>query len=128
MAGKTIELGFAKFSLSDDGIIRLVYAQGVEITLREVEKGAEAIKELCQGVKRPMFVDGRGIKHMNREARLHSLQKDSATPLISAIASVNKPLLTMLGALFVNLIKPPYPLKLFSTESEAIEWLKNFLE
>jgi len=128
MTHKTIKLGFARFSLGDDGIIRVVYSQGVEITLREVEKGAEAIKELCQGVKKTMFVDDRGIKHMNRQARLHSLQKDSATPLISAIASVNKPILTMLGALFVNLIKPPYPLKLLSTESEALEWLKNFLE
>lgn len=128
MTDKTIDHGFAKFSLGDDGIIRVVYSDDIDITLNEVEKGGDALKQLCQGKKRPVFVDARSVRSMSRDARLHSLCEDSGTPVVSAVATLNKPVLRILGGLFVKIIAPPYPLKFFSTEAEAVDWLKGYIK
>ena len=125
MTEKIYELGFARVWMDEDGIVRLVYSPGTHVTLKEAQEGGAAIIELCQGVKRPVFIDSRGLKNVDREARLYSVSEEAATPWIIAMATLTSPITKVLGELFVKLNKPPYQIRFFTSEDAAFVWLRT---
>ena len=124
---KVFELGFARIWLDESQIVRLVYFPGTMVTLKEAKEGGAAIIELCDGKKRPIYVDSRGVKNIDREARLFSVSEEAATPWIKAMAVLTSPVTQVLGELFNRINKPPYPIRLFTSEDEALLYLRNFL-
>lgn len=126
MTSKTYELGFAKIWLDEDGIVRLVYAPGAVVTLKEAKEGGAAIIDLCQRAKKPVFIDARRLRNVDREARQFSVGEEAATPWIKAMAVLASPITKVLGELFNRINKPPYPIRLFTSEDEALRWLRNY--
>ena len=127
MIGKVIELSCGKMWLDDDGIMRLIYSQGVNVTLKEAKEVGAILQEFSQGKKKPLLVDARLLKNINREARIY-WESQEITQTINATATLSSPIVRVLGSLYTSLNKPPFEIKYFSSEAEALEWLKSFLE
>ena len=128
MTVEPIDLGFVKVWRDEEGVLRLVYAPGASLTVREIQATAFAMRELSEGKKRPVFVDARGLRSIDREARAYALSEESATEWIIALATLNTPINKLLADLYTKLNRPPYPLKYFVSEAQALEWLRSFLE
>jgi hypothetical protein len=127
MAGKEIQLSCGRIWLDDNDIMRLVYDPGIEITLRESKEVGAALQELSQGRKKPLLVDARTLKNISREARVY-WESEEITQTISATATLSSPIVKVLGSLYTSLNKPPFEIKYFSTETEALKWLKTLRE
>jgi hypothetical protein len=127
LAEKTFDLEFVKIWRDPGGVICLRYTQGAVVTVNEVKQTAAAMNELSEGIKRPVFVDARGLVNVNREARIYSLSDESSTRWILALGTLITPVVQVLGNLFTAINKPPYPVKYFTAEDEAMKWLKGFL-
>ena len=41
---------------------------------------------------------------------------------------VDSPVSRLIGSFFLGLNKPPFPTKLFTSEADAVEWLKGYLQ
>ena len=123
-----IETRTAKVWLGDDGIIRLVSlgvsSEGVTIA----RENWEAINQVSQGKIRPVFADIRNVKTVGAEERRFYARVETKD-LFSAVAMlVDSPLSRVIGSFFLGLNRLPIPIRLFTSEEHALEWLRGFLE
>ena len=112
----------------EDEVGRVVFLPDVEVTVDGAKKHFEACEKLAKGKRHPVLVDLRNIKSVDHQARKY-LAGDVATKLTKASAVlVGSPVSRVIGNFFIGLNKPPYPIKLFTSEPEAMEWLRRFPE
>jgi hypothetical protein len=107
------------------GMLRFVYAPGAECSLADAIENVDAQVKLAGGKVRPILCDITRCKSVSKEARNHYGQCKS----FSALALVGgSPIGNIIGNIFLAVYgKRETPTKLFTSESEAINWLKGFL-
>jgi hypothetical protein len=113
--------------LEDDGIVRVKVKPNIHITLQDAQVAMRAISEVCGGKTRPALVDMRGLVGMDREARLFFAGEETAKVEAAAALIIESPLSKAIGNFFMGLNKPIFPTRLFTSETEALAWLKGFL-
>jgi hypothetical protein len=127
MEDKRIRTQTATNWLGADGIMRAVMHPAAEDTLQTAQENIAACAKICQGKKRPMLVDFRQIKAQTREARAYYAGEESAKIFSAVSLLVASPVSRVIGNFFTGLNRPIYPLRLFTSEDEALAWLKGFL-
>lgn len=128
MPKEVIETQTARIWLDEDGIIRVsligVKSEGLAIA----RENWEALSQTSQGKIRPMFADIRSVKTVGVEERRFYARIETKD-LINAVALlVNSPISRVVGSFFLGLNRLPVPIKIFTSEGQALEWLKGFLE
>jgi hypothetical protein len=111
----------------EGGIIIVRYKEEAEIELDDVIEHSKILKEITNGVKMPILVDGRKAHAVSPEAR-----EFAASPQESALRSAQALLVNSLAAklvanFYINFNKPLHPVKVFKTEKAAIKWLQEYL-
>ncbi len=122
---EVIETKNVRIWLGDDGIVRIVQKPGTEETLDTAKENIAASMKVSKEKKRPLLVDIVALKTMSHEAReFYGKVED-----VNAVALlVGSPVSRVLGTVFLGISKSKVPLKLFTSEEDAIEWLKGFLK
>lgn len=111
--------------LRPDGIVHLVWAPRVAITLEDALAAIEAMAQLTGGRRGPLLVDTRDVGPMDRRARTEFAGRGD---LVSAVALiVETPLSRMMGSFFLSVAKPMAPTRLFDDEATALAWLREFV-
>ena len=128
MSNEVIETRTARIWLGEDGIIRVsligVKSEGVAIA----RENWEALSQTSQGKIRPVFADIRNVKSVGAEERRFYARIETKD-LINAVAFlVDSPLSRVIGSFFLGFNRLPIPIKIFTSEEQALEWLKGFLE
>lgn len=113
--------------MGDDGIARTVVKQQADISLEDAQENTKAIEMLYEGEKFPLLIDTRQVKYISKEARDHFSIGDRATVLNSFALLVGSPLSRIIGNFFMGLNKPSVPMRLFTSEKEALKWLKQYV-
>ena len=114
-----------KIWLGDDGVVRLVAHPGADETTDTAKAAIEVVNKLTAGVKRPMLVDIRGGKSIERKARRLWASHDAG--LSAAAILVGSGISRAIGNFMSSVLRPCYPMRLFTSEHEALAWLKTFL-
>ncbi len=114
--------------LDDDGILKVCQYDHVDASLEDLVEINNYSLALCGGKKVPVLNDIRGIKSVEREARQFPSHPDVVRLSKACALLVSSPVSRVIGNFFLGFNKPPYPVKLFSSEEKALEWLKNFLK
>jgi hypothetical protein len=110
------------------GFIHSTILPGAEQTLDDARENVQASMQLGGGKRRPLLVDIRQIKSQTREAREYYGGEESGACFSAAAVLVGSPVSRLLGNFFLGFNKSVHaPLKLFTSEEEAIEWLQTFL-
>jgi hypothetical protein len=122
-----IELRTQWIRLGADGIIYIRTKPGLELEGKDAEDGIRAVGTLCNGTPRPALVDLSNLKSMTREARLHFAGPETAKVESAAALLIRSPLTKAIGNFFMGLNKPIIPTRLFTSETDAIAWLRGFL-
>ena len=113
--------------LGTDGIVYVRMKPQVEIDRAAAEEAVRAISVVCNGQVRPALVDLSNLKSMTRNARLYFAGPDTAAVQSAAALVVKSPLTKAIGNFFMGLNKPLIPTRLFTSETEAVDWLRTFL-
>jgi hypothetical protein len=125
---EVIETRTARLWVGSDGILRSVIKQGAEEDVEDAQANMEAGLRLAAGREMPMLVDMTGMRSITRPARRHYADPGSEIAYASAMALVgSSPVARAIGNFAIGLSQPRRPLKMFSTEAEALEWLQGFL-
>ena len=126
---KTEVTRIAKIWQGEEGIVRGVGSlNSIEATITDAMEICSAIFKVSEGKKRPLLVDIKNVKSATRETREY-FAGDEAARIIEAMALlIGSPVGRMIGNFFLRINKPIYPTKLFTSENEAIEWLKGLKE
>jgi len=123
----SIEVRTQTISLSDEGIVHARLKPHIEVNLPDAQEAVRAIGTLCAGRRRPVFVDMSAIKFMSREARTYFAGPETAEVESAAALLIRSPLTKAIGNFFMGLNKPLFPTRLFTSEAEALAWLRGFV-
>ena len=128
MTNRTITTRTAIQWLDDDGIGRRVNLPDSNETLSDAIENIAACTELSGGRSTLALIDGRNMKSITKEAREYYTGEETVKITKACALLVSSPLTRTIGNFFFKINKPKYPMKLFSSEIEAIAWLKGFEE
>lgn len=114
--------------LGDDGVMRGVILPGAHVTLADALEVVSAGARVRGGVKRPLLVDLRRIQTVDLEARVYFASAEGGAGSVAVALLIGSPISRMIGNFFLGVNRPLLPVRLFTDETEALEWLKGFLE
>ncbi|MCK0156354.1 hypothetical protein MWU65_04130 [Cellulophaga sp. F20128] len=108
-----------------DGILHIIYHQGVSIDLDAAIQIVKDRLQLQEGQSIPVLCDIRGIKEISKSARAYLAIEGSI--FIKALAVlVEPPVSKMLLAFYIRTSNPPIPNKSFETIDRALDYLNDF--
>ena len=117
----------AKVWLDENGILRVTSLPGATQTLAQAHENMSVEVQLSGGKRRPLLVDLRGMKSFDRDARAYYAGQEAAKYQSAIALLIGSPLSRVIGNFFIGFNKPAMPTRLFTSELEALEWLKEFL-
>ncbi len=122
-----VETPIGRLWLDSAGILWHRLRPGVHITKAHADETLAAVRRVTGGSKVPAVIDMRGVAFADREAR-NSFAGSSETSLEVATALiVDSSFSRNLGNLFLKFSTPQRPVKMFTTEESAVEWVRGFL-
>ena len=124
---EVIEVETGPIWLGEDGIVHTSAKPGSEQTLADAREAIAAIAKIGRGKALPVLVDFKNIKSQDRGARTYYAGKETAQAVTACAILISSPLSRVIGNFYMGLNLPVTPTKLFTSESEAIEWLKKYL-
>lgn len=108
-----------------DGIVHCVVLPTPTHTLSDAHENSRAVDELAAGRKLPMLLDTRDSRGLDRDARLFYVRPEAAERVIALAMLIDSQVGRMFGSFYTNVHKPPFPLRLFNCEGDAVTWLKE---
>jgi hypothetical protein len=102
------------------------YADDLHLSLDIATFIVESRIFFAKGRSYPLLIDMRGIKSTSKKARQH-MATIGATLVKGAALITGSAVNRTLGNIFLTIDRPEVPVKLFTSEATAREWLKNFV-
>ena len=123
MISEKIRLRTAEIQLRGDNIIHIDILPKAELYLEDSNEIYDTVMNIAKGRLYPLLIDANSIVSMDRDAR----KRFSKETTVSAVALlVGTPLSKIIGNFFIGLNKTSIPFKLFTSKTDALEWLKAF--
>jgi hypothetical protein len=116
------------FWLGEDGIVRAVAPPGADDTLAKARVSLSEIDKACSGKPRPVLVDIRWIRSATLDARRFWSSTALQGVVTAAALLVDSPVSRVMGNFYIGINRMHVPTRMFTDETEALEWLKGFLE
>ena len=127
MENEVVVTRTAKVWLEEDGIIRGIISSTDEHNLTDAKENSEVVMKVVKGKAHPFLTDIRKCKSITREARMHYAGGETGEKLSACALLIGSPVSRIIGNFFLSLNKPGYPVKLFTSETQALEWLRRFI-
>jgi len=126
MSNKIIKTRTDTVFLRSDGIVQIETMDGADFDYHDAVDAVNAFAQIAGGVMRPLLLKFELVKSISREARGYLSSEAPAKYTNACAILTNSPIGRVIGNFLIGLNKTIYPTRLFNTEEEAIEWLKNF--
>ncbi|MBT2560343.1 STAS/SEC14 domain-containing protein [Pedobacter sp. ISL-68] len=120
-----IEGEIADYLLTDDGIL-ISYSKSILRTVENIAANVELVKKITGDKKVPLLIYLKNSPVPNKETRKFSTEQ--FPQIYTAMAMVSKPgLAQLIMKILFKFQIPPIPMKSFTDDEKAMEWLKKFL-
>lgn len=106
----------------------VIYKPGVELTIDEMRANAQAYTTLTTKLPLPFLADIRGVKSADKGARQWGSSPEAKEITLASAILTGSLMSKMIGNIFYQLNKPPYPFRMFTNRNEAVAWLKQFMD
>jgi len=122
---KVIKTETAEIWMDEEGIV-WIENHVPAVNKKDIKENLLAVIEFAQQTKRPVINIINSITMIEKEARDYGASEE-VKKAVSAMALVANGRLSVLVAnLFIRLSVPPFPTKLFTSNEDALIWLKKF--
>jgi len=120
-----IEGEIADYLLTDDGIL-ISYSKSVLRTVENISANVALVKKITNNKKVPLLIYLKNSPVPDKETRKFSTEQ--LPQIYTAMAMVSKPgLAQLIMKILFKFQTPPIPIKSFTDDEKAREWLKKFL-
>ena len=120
------KLDIFDLNLRADGILHVHIYGEIPINIAQYKSLISKMGEVTSGKKVPILATADELQIPEEEVRKHMLSPDS-NPYSLATALIAKSISQKLvGNFFQSVMKPRRPIKIFTNEQRAVEWLKEF--
>ncbi|MDP1746494.1 MAG: hypothetical protein Q8L90_13015 [Bacteroidota bacterium] len=113
--------------IDDFGILHVKFLGGVIIDRGDAANNFLLARHLTNGDPVLKLVDARKLFKIKKEARIFVEKENDPDIHIAKAILVGSFLTKYIKEFFLRLENPKFPVKIFTSEKEAIEWLKSFL-
>ncbi len=107
----------------EDGIVRCVVLPTPTHTLADAQANSAAVVQLTGGHRMPMLLDTRASRGVDREARVFYTRPAASDEILALAMLIDSQIGRVLGNFFMRVNQPPFPLRLFTDQSDALAWL-----
>jgi hypothetical protein len=107
--------------LDAGGLLRLTWARGASITEADAESAMEKVNALCGSNRHPMLVDMATTAEVSRGARA-VFGRPCQASRIALLGS--SPVDRVMANFILGINKTPCPTKFFTSQPDALAWLK----
>ncbi len=115
----------ADYLLTDTGIL-VAYSKSILRTVENIGANVALVKEITNNKKVPLLIYLKNSPIPDKATRKFSTEQLPA--IYTAMAMVSKPgLAQFIMKLLFKFQNPPIPMKSFTDDEKAMEWLKRFL-
>ena len=115
--------------LRDDGFLQSQALPGAGQSLADAHGSVAAYTSLCGGRRRPLLVDLREAgRPMDRAAREFYTGTELSAVVSAAALLVGSPVGRVIGTFFLRIAQSATPIRIFTNEQEALDWLERFRE
>ncbi|MFJ5954466.1 STAS/SEC14 domain-containing protein [Paenarthrobacter sp. NPDC092416] len=111
-----------ELELEEPGILRLTWPRGARIKEADAQRAMDRVNELCGVDRHPMIVDMATTNDVTRGAR-SVFAKPCQANRIALLGS--SPVDRVIANFFMGIFKAPCPTRFFTSETEAMDWLKE---
>jgi hypothetical protein len=108
--------------LARDGILRIDYRASKRITIDVVRKAYELHFQLSPA-KRPVLIFGQNVLSMDHEVATFASGEEVCSVTKAAAILAKSFLEEQMGNMYLAWRTPPFPTRLFTSESAALRWL-----
>ncbi len=124
---KSVPFKYGVIELRSDNIITHYPNKGVEeYTVANLELMLTILSDLTKDSgPLPYFSENKNIKRMSGDTKAYIMQHMSKFASEFAMTE-NSAINRFLTHSFLTFWRPPFPVKMFKTEEQAIKWLKEF--
>lgn len=109
----------------EDKILRMRVLEGAVIDLNQAKLITEAMMRLADVTPVPVLIDGRQSYTWDKDAQEY-IALNSGFRLATALIT-NNAVSRILSNSYAKIFKPTYPIKIFSSEEKAVEWLRSLM-
>lgn len=113
-------------TLREENILHVLLKPQADVTLEAAEENHRVTRELAGDKSVLVLVDVRPARSITREARMSFSDPEKRANTIAQAMIVDSGISKVMGNLFIGLNKPDFPVRLFTSEDEAIDWLRGF--
>lgn len=126
MAENVINTRCSKMWLDEKGIVREYFFPKTDFTIQDAKRSVALGLELSEDADFPWLIDMTNMKSITKEAREYFGKVENSH--IKAVGLItNSPVSKVFGNFFLRFNKPSIPVRLFSSEIPAYDWLEDFL-
>ena len=118
----------AKIWLREDGLVQAVTLPGTQEELKDAQDNLAVIAGFASDKKRPVLIDMRAMTRIEREARIYYATGGGRLVVTAVALLISSPVSRVIANFAIAVTPPPVPMRLFTSEAEAVVWLKNFIE
>jgi hypothetical protein len=97
------------------------------VTLDDARANVALCLQRNAGRRRPLLVDLREAKSQTAEARAYLAGPEGLAVSQAVGLLIGSPVSRVLGNFYLGLNKPSIPTRLFTSDEEALAWLRSFL-
>ncbi|MDQ3048088.1 MAG: hypothetical protein M3R27_11105 [Bacteroidota bacterium] len=120
------DLPASTVSLRNDGILQIYMKPGITIKLEDAKAVVKVFEDLGKGKKYPLLFIAGSFTLASTDARNYASGHDANIYTIASAFVVNNIAQKLMGNAYISFNKPPTPTKIFTSETEAVKWLKTF--
>ena|GEM_PF-2069226 len=125
---KSITTKLAKFWVDELGVTHILFFKRTEFDDSDVEEYINSAEEFSEGKPSLVLLDLSNLSYLSLGAlkRLISPEITHLTIAVGAVVNSSSPLVADGVSFLLNLTKEPFPIKVFTNEKEAMDWLLTF--
>jgi hypothetical protein len=112
--------------IDNEGILRIAVLEDAEIDIEEAKENFDSAVKLSGGKSMLKLVDARAFFTMTKKARDFAASRETNEHNIARAVIVHSLANRLLVNFFIRFHKPKSPLRMFSSEAEALKWLRKF--
>jgi hypothetical protein len=124
---KTVELDKVVILSRKDGIIQVIFKEGIELDVDLQDRMLVVYLQLFGNTKRPFLFNAFNDVVITKEARDHSAELEKTYPGIASAVIADNLAYKIIANFYLKVNKPKTPYKVFNDVASAEIWLKTFL-
>jgi hypothetical protein len=124
---KTVELDKVVILSRKDGIIQVIFKEGIELDVDLQDRMLFVYLQLFGNTKRPFLFNAFNDVVITKEARDHSAELEKTYPGIASAVIADNLAYKIIANFYLKVNKPKTPYKVFNDVASAEIWLKTFL-